>query len=118
MAYEATSRGRRLQVTEAHFRQTVSCPTCNTPFVVPDLGAAAHAVAAAVMEDAGRRAQRPADFAGQFSGPGRQVRPADARDWADRRGVRSWLRRNRTAKRRVCRSWKSTPPNSRRDSLR
>jgi hypothetical protein len=43
MTYEAQCpKGHRLQVTEAHFRQTVSCPTCNTPFVVPDLGAAAH----------------------------------------------------------------------------
>jgi hypothetical protein len=51
MAYEAQCpKGHRLQVTEAHFRQTVNCPTCNTPFVVPDLSAAMHppAQAAAV----------------------------------------------------------------------
>jgi len=33
--------GHRLQITEAQFHQTVNCPTCNTPIVVPDLGTAA-----------------------------------------------------------------------------
>jgi hypothetical protein len=52
MAYEAQCpKGHRLQVTEAHFRQTVNCPTCNTPFVVPDLSAAAHPAAAIVTDE-------------------------------------------------------------------
>jgi hypothetical protein len=42
MPYEATCpKGHRLQVTEGHFGQRVSCPTCGEAFVVPDPGKAA-----------------------------------------------------------------------------
>ena len=42
MPYEAACpKGHRLQVTEGHFGQRVTCPTCGEAFVVPDLGKAA-----------------------------------------------------------------------------
>jgi len=47
MSYEAQCpKGHRLQVTEAHFDKQVNCPTCGTPFVVPNLAAAAQPAAA------------------------------------------------------------------------
>jgi hypothetical protein len=48
MSYEAQCpKGHRLRVTEAHFDKQVACPTCGTPFVVPNLAAPAAAAAAA-----------------------------------------------------------------------
>jgi hypothetical protein len=41
MPYEVTCpKGHRLQVTESHFGERVSCPTCGEAFVVPNLGKA------------------------------------------------------------------------------
>lgn len=38
MPYEAICpKGHRLQVTDSHFNERVTCPTCGEPFVVPDL---------------------------------------------------------------------------------
>lgn len=40
MAHEVVCpKGHRVQITEAHFGRQVRCPTCNEPFVAPDLGA-------------------------------------------------------------------------------
>ena len=39
MSHEATCpKGHRVQITEIHFGKQVRCPTCDEPFMAPDLG--------------------------------------------------------------------------------
>ena len=65
MAYETVCpKGHRLQITRAHFGQSVDCPTCGEPFVVPDTSGEKPA-------EGSPGALGGSSAAGRSSGPGR-----------------------------------------------